>query len=87
MSILLADYSNRFLNYLVKVSNFINLLSRSIDAVHAAVQKASISIADSLDLRIYINILYTMIEVIRINQSKSEEMSNAAESLKNDLGM
>ncbi len=36
--------------------------------------------------RIYINILYTMIEVIRINQTKSEEMSTAAEALKNDLG-
>eukprot|EP00794_Sanderia_malayensis_P017832 gene17832-19615_t len=59
--------------------------AESIEAVHAAIQKASISIADSLDLRMYINILYTMIEVIRINQTKSEEMEKAAESLKNDL--
>ncbi|XP_065052039.1 striatin-interacting protein 2-like [Rhopilema esculentum] len=67
------------------VQQLLLMEAENIDSVQAALQKPSISIADSIDLRICINILYTVVEVIRINQSKSEEMSKAAEGLRLDL--
>ncbi|XP_057304902.1 striatin-interacting proteins 2-like [Hydractinia symbiolongicarpus] len=55
------------------------------EAVQLAMQKPSISIADSIDLRIYLNILYMMTEIIR-NFEKSDDILQAtAESLREEL--
>lgn len=55
------------------------------DVVQIALQKPSISIADSVDLRIYLNILYMITEVFRNFGKSNETIRVAAESLKEEL--
>ena len=57
-----------------------------MNIVQAALQKPSISIADSVDLRVLINLLYMMTEILRnFAKTGSPELQRAAESLADDL--
>ncbi|XP_074610603.1 striatin-interacting protein 1-like [Acropora palmata] len=64
----------------------LNVEIENADAALSALHKPAISMADSVTLRVYLNIIYTVVEVIRnIEVGESEKLKKVQESFFNEL--
>lgn len=49
-------------------TDLLNIETENSAAAHAAMRKLAVSLVDSQDIRVIINVLYTILEVIRVEQ-------------------
>ncbi|XP_064605544.1 striatin-interacting protein 1 homolog isoform X2 [Liolophura sinensis] len=82
--------NNVFLLYEVGIfSSFVELLSMEVEnstAASSALRKPAVSVADSAELRFIINVLYTMVETMRVEEENdSDEQKKLREMFKTDL--
>lgn len=62
------------------------LLHRNSSATNIAMRKVAVSLADSIDLRIILSVLYIMTEVIRMEKvASSSDFKEIAETFTNEL--
>ncbi|KAG1663657.1 Striatin-interacting protein 1 [Nymphon striatum] len=70
---------------------FVELLNLEIDnnlAATSAQRKPAVSLGDSVDLRVILSVLYTMVEIMRhIDESDSEEWQKLRSIFVNELGL
>lgn len=67
----------------VTVQNFI---TRNSSATNIAMRKVAVSLADSVDLRIILSVLYIITEVIRAEKlAASDEFTDIADQFTNEL--
>lgn len=63
-------------------------LCRNASTANNALRKVAVSLADSVDLRLILSVLYIMTEVIRSeNEAGSEDFQEIAESITNELSV
>lgn len=65
---------------------FLRFIYRNSSATNIAMRKVAVSLADSIDLRIILSVLYIMTEVIRTEKvAGSSDFKEIAESFTNEL--
>ncbi|XP_054722125.1 striatin-interacting protein 1 homolog [Uloborus diversus] len=84
--------ANVFLLYRYGVFyTFIQLLNMEIEnssAATSALRKPAVSLGDSTDLRIILNVLYTFVEVLRVPaESDTDEMKRTRENFHNEIAL
>ncbi|GBM17905.1 Striatin-interacting protein 1 [Araneus ventricosus] len=70
---------------------FVQLLNMEIEnssAATSALRKPAVSLGDSTDIRIILNVLYTFVEVMRVEvESDTDEMKKCRETFQKEIGL